>query len=249
MNVSRLDGPREPREAALEAMALREKVRLLSLVDILEPLSREQLERFARKTPTMHLRNDQLFHTPRRRGGPFMLLLAGRVRIYKEAAGKELTLAVVDAGALSGEGALGAQQLQGVYARTVAPSTVAIVHPEQLRRLMSEEPEVGMKMVEVLSERLSQYGERMADLGRKSVLGRVAGLILQLMQSEGIVGREGYRIPTPYTHSELAAMVGAGRVAVTNALTELRGEGCLELRNRYIHISDAEALGRISREG
>lgn len=230
-------------------MQLREKVRLLSLVDILEPLSREQLESFARRTPTMHLRNDQLFHTPRRRGGPVLLLLEGRVRIYKEAADKELTLAVVDAGALSGEGALGAQQLQGVYARTMEPSTVAIVHPEQLKRLISEEPEVGMKMVEVLSERLSEYGERMADLGRKSVRGRLASLILQLVQSEGVVGREGYRIPTLYTHEELAAMVGAGRVALTNALTELRGEGCVEVRDRYIHVSDAEALGRISREG
>ena len=127
----------DSRRAAAEVMALREKVRLLSLVDILEPLSREALESFARRTPTMHLRNDQLFHTPNRRGGPILLLLEGRVRIYKLAAGKELTLAVVDAGALSGEGALAAHQLQGVYARTMEPSTVAIVHPEQLRRLVS----------------------------------------------------------------------------------------------------------------
>lgn len=238
-----------PREAAFEIMELREKVRLLSLVDILEPLSREQLERFARRTPTLHLRNEQLFHTPARRGGPFLLLLEGRVRIYKVAAGRELTLAVVDAGALSGEGALTAQQLQGVYARAAEPSTVAIVHREQLRRLMSEEPEVGMKMVEVLSGKLSVYGERMADLGLKSVLGRVAGLILGLVESEGLVVREGYRLPTPYTHAELAAMAGAGRVAVTNALTELRREGCIEVRERYIRVTDSEALGRISREG
>lgn len=232
-----------------QSMSLREKVKLLSLVDILEPLSAEALERFARRAPTMHLRNDQLFHTPHRRGGPFMLLLEGRVRIYKLAAGKELTLSVVDAGALSGEGALSAQQLQGVYARTLEPSTVALVQHEQLRRLISEEPEVGMRVVEVLSERLSAYGERMADLGRKSVRGRLAGLILQLVQTEGVVGREGYRIPTPYTHAELAAMVGAGRVAVTNALSQLRAEGCLQIRDRYIRVSDPEALERISWHG
>ena len=179
------------RKAAAEVMEFRQKMRLLSLVDILEPLSLESLRNFARRTPTLHLRNEQLFHTPARRGGPILLLLEGKVRIYKEAAGKELTLAIMDAGALSGEGALTAQQLQGVYARTMAPSTVALVAPDQLRRLIGEEPEVGMKIVEVLSERLSDYGERMADLGRKSVLGRVASLVLQLLQSEGVVGREG----------------------------------------------------------
>lgn len=233
----------------MQAMSLREKVRLLSLVDILEPLSAEALESFARRTPTMHLRNDQLFHTPNRRGGPFMLLLEGKVRIYKVAAGKELTLAVVDAGALSGEGALSAQQLQGIYARTMEPSTVALVNQEQLRRLISEEPEVGMKMIEVLSQRLSEYGERMADLGRKSVLGRVASLIGQLLESEGVVSREGYRIPTPYTHAELAAMVGAGRVAVTGALSQLREQGCVEIRERYIRVSDAELVQKIAEQG
>lgn len=240
---------------AISSMAFREKVRLLSLVDVLEPLSWEALERFARRTPTMHLRNGRLFHTPARRGGPLLLLLEGRVRIYKVAAGKELTLAIADAGALSGEGVLGAEQLQGVYARTLEPSTAAIVSPEQLRRLVSEEPAVGMKLVEVLSERLSIYAERLADVGRKSVRGRVAGLILGLVQSEGVVGHEGYRIPTPYTHAELATMIGAGRVAVTNALLELRGEGgeggesCIEIRERYIYVSDAGALERISRQG
>lgn len=236
-------------KAALEAMERREKVRLMSLVDILEPLSGEELERFARRTPTMHLRNDQVFHTPAREGGPFLLLLEGRVRIYKLAAGKELTLEVLDAGELSGEGALPAQQLQGVYARTMEPSTVALVHREQLRRLMVEEPEMAMRMVDNLSQRLSAYGERMADLGRKSVRGRLAGLVLGLINSEGVVGKEGYRIPTPYTHAELAAMVGAGRVTVTNALLQLRTEGCVQLRDRYIHVPDLDALSRISDEG
>lgn len=239
----------EERRAAAEVMGFRQKVRLLSLVDILEPLSLESLQRFAKRTPTMHLRNDRLFHTPSRRGGPITLLLEGKARIYKEAAGKELTLAIMDAGALSGEGTLTAQQLQGVYARTMAPSTVALVKPDQLRWLIGEEPEVGMKIVEVLSERLSDYGERMADLGRKSVLGRVANLILQLLQSEGVVGREDYRIPTPYTHAELANMVGADRVAVTKALTKLRRENCIEIVQRYIHVSDQESLERISRQG
>lgn len=135
-----------------------------------------------------------------------------------------------------------------MYARTLEPSTAAIVSPDQLRRLIGEEPEVGMKLVEALSGRLAAYADRMADLGRKSVRGRVASLILGLVQSEGIVDREGYRIPTPYTHAELAAMVGAGRVAVTNALLALRDEGCVEVRERYIRVVDPERLDLISQE-
>ena len=44
-------------------------------------------------------------------------------------------------------------------------------------------------------------------------------------------------------------MVGADRVAVTKALTKLRKENCIEIVQRYIHVSDQKALQRISRQG
>lgn len=232
---------------ALRKMELREKTRLLSLVNVLEPLSVEELEDFARRTPTLHLALGKLLHTPAYSRDLYFLLLEGRIRLYRVSGGREFTLGVVDAGALAGEGALTVQRLKGVYARAMEPSTVAIISREQLESLVKEKPEVGLKLIEALSERLSAYGERMADMGCKEVRPRLASLILQLLESEGVVVREGYRIPTPYTHAELAAMIGAGRVAVTRALGELRRSG-VESRDRKLYIGDREALARASRE-
>ncbi len=42
-------------------MALDEQVRLLSLVDVLEPLSREVLEELGRRAPDTHLREGEIF--------------------------------------------------------------------------------------------------------------------------------------------------------------------------------------------
>lgn len=231
---------------ALQRMELREKTRLLALVDVLEPLTVDELESFARRTPTFHLTLGKLLHTPSHTSELFFLLLEGRLRLYKVAAGREFTLEVVDAGALAGQGALTVRQYKGVYARAMEPSTVAIVNREHLERLVRDRPEVGLKLIEVLGERLSVYGERLADMGCKEVRPRLASLILQLLQSEGVVGREGYSIPTPYTHADLAAMIGAGRVAVTKALGELKSGGCVEVRDRALYITDAEALTRAS---
>jgi CRP/FNR family cyclic AMP-dependent transcriptional regulator len=111
-------------------------------------------------------------------------------------------------------------------------------------RLLRREPAVGLKALELLGERLSLYEQRIVDLGVKGVQSRLAGLILQLAESEGVVTREGRKIPTHYTHEQLAAMIGAKRVAVTRALAGLRGAGAVEVRHRQIYVKNARLLER-----
>jgi hypothetical protein len=47
-------------------MALKEEIRLLSMVDILGPLSEEEMEDLAKRTPDTFLEQDDILYTPRR---------------------------------------------------------------------------------------------------------------------------------------------------------------------------------------
>ena len=53
---------------------------------------------------------------------------------------------------------------------------------------------------------------------------------------------ESYRIPTHYTHEQLASMIGCKRVAVTRAFRKLEEGGALVLMARHIIIKDLDAL-------
>ncbi len=115
---------------------------------------------------------------------------------------------------------------------------------------MRRNPEVGVKTIRLLGERLSVYEGRLSDLVRKEVLARLAGLILGLSEHQGVVTADGSRmIPTRYTHNQLASMVGSNREALTRAFARLRKAGAVELRNRYIYVTDADALERIAGAG
>ena len=46
-------------------MSLQEEIRLLSMVDILGPLSDEQLEDLAKRTPDTFLEQDDILYTPK----------------------------------------------------------------------------------------------------------------------------------------------------------------------------------------
>ena len=88
----------------------------------------------------------------------------------------------------------------------------------------------------------------MADLAYRRVQARLAGPILRLVEGEGEMGSEGARLPTPYTHRQLASMIGANREATTRALGTLRERGIVQIRERHLHVADPEALRRAAQE-
>jgi CRP/FNR family transcriptional regulator, cyclic AMP receptor protein len=63
-----------------------------------------------------------------------------------------------------------------------------------------------------------------------------------LVDSEGVVSNESYRIRTHYTHEQLASMIGCKRVAITRAFRKLEAAGAVELKDRRIVVKDLDAL-------
>jgi CRP/FNR family transcriptional regulator len=220
-----------------------EKIRLLSMVDVLEPLSGEELEEFSQHIPDTHVEQGRVLYAPGDRSETLFMLKKGRVRIYKVTPdGWEFTLAVVNAGTMFGEMALTAQRLREAYAEATEPSDICVLRNADLEWLVRENPEVGLRMMRVLSERLRACEARLEDIGLKNVPARLASLVLQLAESEGVVTPEGPKIPTHYTHRKLATMIGSSHETITKAFTKLQRTGAVELRRRHIYIKDVEAL-------
>jgi CRP-like cAMP-binding protein len=222
-----------------------ERIKLLSLVDIFEPLSKQEIEHLAGQLPYVHLEKGELFYGPEDQTEKLFLLQKGKVRIFRTTPhGRTFTLAVVESGTVFGEMVLTVQQLEGAYAQAMEASDAAYILHQDLERLVLDKPEVGLKIMQVLSERLRRYETRLEDVTMKDVRSRLAGIIVLLVESEGVRNGTGYRIPAHYTHERLGTMIGANRVAVTRAFGLLQDEEVVELRRRLIFVSDIEALRR-----
>jgi CRP/FNR family cyclic AMP-dependent transcriptional regulator len=221
-----------------------EQVQILSRVEILEPLSDEDLRGLLRGSVDTHLDPGETFFTPEDTTERLFILMKGRVRIFRTAEGRELTLAEIDPGTIFGEMALTAQRLRGSYAQAIEPSILISMSRAALEHIIEENPQVGTRLVHLLSERLRSYESRIEDLTLKEVPARLAHLILLLCEGEGVVTRQHIKIPHHYTHERLGTMIGAKREAVSRAFAKLQDEGLVLLRRRLIHIRDMEALRR-----
>ena len=97
-------------------------------------------------------------------------------------------------------------------------------------------------LVRDLAQRLHALEARYADIIGKDVPARLATRILTLIDSEGVVSSESYRIPTHYTHEQLGSMIGCKRVAVTRAFSRLKEAGAVQLKDRHIIVKDLVTL-------
>jgi CRP/FNR family transcriptional regulator len=239
-----------PRSAKLIAIALQEEIRLLSMVDVLGPLSDEQMEDLARRAPDTFLDEEDILYTPKEGTERLFVLKKGRVQLYEvNAEGDEVTLSVIEDGNVFGEMALTGQSLMGLYVRAIEPSMVVSLRRGDVEELIRQTPEVGLRLVRDLAERLHDLERRYADMVGKDVPARLATLILTLVDSEGVVSSESYLIPNHYTHDQLASMIGCKRVAVTRAFRKLEEGGAVVLKERRIVVKDMYALKESSEAG
>jgi CRP/FNR family transcriptional regulator, cyclic AMP receptor protein len=226
-------------------MSTQELARRLRRVDILEPLSTEELEKLSFRIPEVRSKEGELFYTPSLITGVLFLLLEGRLRIYKMVGGRELTLEVLQSGTMFGEAALVGEP-EGTYAEILELSRIAYLRTELLREIVRNNPEVGIRVAELLTARMRLYADKMVDIALKEVPARLAHLFLWLAEIEGTVNPEGYSVPNRYTHELLGTMIGAKRVAVTRAMSKLRKDGLVDAGNESILLKDREALERIA---
>ena len=173
--------------------------RLISGVDLFEPLSPDGIERIAQGIPSKRFEVGTHVFTSAYRGEIFFLLLEGRVRVYRPEAGGEVTIGILEAGEMFGEAAFTTREGKGSFAQAIAPSKVGFLNRSVFHRLIRREPELGIRAVEFLSERLSFYEQRISDIALKKVPARLATVILQLVEQDGIVPATRATVSSPAT--------------------------------------------------
>jgi CRP/FNR family transcriptional regulator len=215
-------------------------------VDVFRDLPPSEVEYLARRCPIVRLgEKEGLAPLEERRG--VLLLLGGRVRVHEQALGVQgLTFSVAEGATLVVQTGSERRSSRALRVEALEPSILSIVGWEDFEDLVSRNPEVGLKTIRLLGERLDAYEGRLVDLARKEVPARLAGLLLRLSEHEGFAEQGERKIPALYTHKQLASMVGSNREAVTRAIAKMRRAGTVRILDRTIYVTDEDALWRLA---
>jgi CRP-like cAMP-binding protein len=229
------------------ALPMREIRRRLSWVEFLAPLSEAEMVTLLRGANFVRLEDgEEMVVGPQEHAERMLLVVAGQLQVYEVSLSTERELTVWVAGDGTAVGATGMvpRWTRDLHLRTLESSLVCSVGREDLEAVVRANPEVGLRLARTLANQLQLMEDRWADMVEKEVSERLAGLIYMLVESVGVMTREGPMIPTRYTHKQLASMVGSQREAVTRAFAGLQECGAIAVKGRRVYVRDFDALRR-----
>lgn len=224
------------RETACQTWSIRQP-NLLAKLLALDPQAQATLIKF-RKYPAGEL----LFQQGDRQAGLYVIE-SGTVRaFYTAPSGREITLAYWQAGDLLGADRLYAGGVFRWSCQTTSPTDVYAILEPDVHTLVADFPDIAVAIVEALSFKVQWLSGLVQVLGTESVSTRLAHLLYTLSELYGVQSEQGITINAPFTHEDLATMVGASRQWVTTALARFQERGVLKLGKRRIEVLRRDQL-------
>jgi CRP/FNR family transcriptional regulator, cyclic AMP receptor protein len=166
----------------------------------------------------------------------------GRVRLTRLSPdGRTVILALLGPGDLIGEAAWESAE-HDTYGETLEDTKLFQISKDSFENLIRQNPEFGLRLIQVIGFRLKQAQARIEDLVFRQVPSRVARLLVSLAEHHGKVTPHGIRVEFPLTHQEIADMVGSSRVTVTQVLNRFRTSHWIGIESKRVTIHDLEAL-------
>jgi len=163
----------------------------------------------------------------------------GRVKIFKlSPGGREQILHIFGAGEGFNDVAIldGGPNPASVMA--LEPTSVLVIDCPSMVDLLERYPALSRAVIENLASRARHLVSLVEDLSLRTVVGRLAKLLLE--QASGEVDLE--RFPQGLTHAQMAARLGTVREVITRSLHKLEDEGIIKIERHRITILDREAL-------
>jgi CRP-like cAMP-binding protein len=192
-------------------------------------------------------RSEELF-SEGDQGDRLYVILEGKIKLGRTSSdGRENLLAILGPGEMFGELSLFDPGPRTATATSVGDSRLIGLGHDALEPWLIRHPEVALKLLNALAQRLRRTNETLADLVFSDVPGRVAKALLDLSTRFGRPTDDGILVAHELTQEELAQLVGASRETVNKALADFATRGWLRLEARAVVLLDVERLRRRAR--
>lgn len=176
-------------------------------------------------------------------GDCLYVLLRGEVRVFViSEEGNAMGLVTLRPPETFGELAAIDGRPRSASAEALETTTVLVLDREVLLGMLAQRPELMRGILSSMSGVIRRLTGQTADLVFLDLPGRVAKLLMRLAEDGGL--EPGAVLDLKMTQSELAAMVGASRQAVNQALHSFERRGYLEVRGRQIIVKRPDVLRR-----
>jgi len=108
---------------------------------------------------------------------------------------------------------------------TMSPAETISIEREAFERYVFAKPERLTKMMSRISEQISDALTLLEDFRGRDVASRLASVLVRFSKEHGVQDDRSVVIDIPFTHQDLANMIGTARETVSRNMARFRAEG------------------------
>jgi CRP/FNR family transcriptional regulator len=219
-----------------------EVVELLARVPIFSTLEVDDLQRIAQLAVPRSFEAGQVAFRGGDASDTCYVVHTGQTRaVHQHGDGRTLTLATFGPGDIFGELALFEDELRSATVEALEQTSVVAVLGPDMRRLMTEHPQIALRFVIALGRRLRETNERLARRSFQSVQSRVAAVLGELVAQAQAQGAGG-DVQITATQTDLAKLAGSSRESASRFLAVLERAGVISQGRGRLVVHDPDAL-------
>ena len=217
-------------------MAMLSNLDLIRRVPLFSMLTVEQAQTIADGVVKRRYRRGEIIVEQGRKSDALFILLSGRARVItSDARGREVILAVLEAGDYLGEMSLIDNEPHSATVRAEVQTDVLVLGRAEFSTCLPDNSSLSYAILRGLVARLRNADRQIESLALLDVYGRVARALLDMAEDE-----EGRRvIRSKVSRQDLAKVVGASREMVIRVMKDLEERGLIETQeNGWVVLTE-----------
>ena len=208
---------------------------LLKRVSIFADLDEQGLDGLERLLVPHTYAKDALVVSHEEPGDALYIIASGRAKaVLLGESGREIILYLFRPGDFFGEMSLLDNEPRSATVQACEETTVLVLKREAFHRHIREYPQTALSILKEMSGRLRRADEIIGSLALLDVYGRVARMLRELADKDGVEHEEGIFIKERPTQQDIAAMIGTSRETVSRALNDFAKRGFVEMNGKSI---------------
>ena len=221
---------------------------LLSRLEMFSGLSEGELQQLATVAVPRSYAAGQVVFREGDPGNTCHVVRSGSLKATKaHPDGRTIALAELHPGDMFGELALFSGERRSATIEALEDSTTVALLADDIRRLLISQPEIAIKMLASLANRVRAANERIARQSFQGVAGRVASVLLAQVEArrdEPVTDEgDGQRdVVVTATQADIAQLAGSARESASRFLATLERDGVVTLRRGRVIVHDPAAL-------
>jgi CRP/FNR family transcriptional regulator len=175
------------------------------------------------------------------------LCTAGTLKVTKLLSnGREILITILESGSIWSDRSLLKGYWREVFIETMSSTELYSIDKETFEHFVCAHPERLTTFMTKISEQMSDALTLLEDFRGRDVASRLASVLVRFSKQYGVEKEHSVVIDLPFTHQDLANMIGTARETVSRNMARFRAEGYVADSNsatlEILNLNSLEAL-------